>query len=350
MMMGAQTHYCILSWIEAHHPDAYTFWLNGKGNAASIAWQDHADMVYTLRLLDQQNQISSKAAQKYLERIASAPLYGRPFGKADPKSIPNAHMTAYILGAAKLVENATGFSLPERSFEGWKIGQIIDPETKTPLYPKAWAHHIWRVSHWIGGGPSILFNLARWGKVDGVDKTLVDQVLSATEAQLLDSKTDLLRPYKSQLIQNFFRKAYKIKHDPDIADIGGVVHLLWVYHALGRPYRNPKPLREKSWQHMREEFPFMEDVPYCLDFDIVQLVRTAQPEAIPFPNEMQTRSDRFIKDTLAYLSAIPDQGYTLHKVPGALAAIHEASFMTGDPHVPILDVPLVDIIKEAGWL
>ncbi|WP_420002490.1 oligosaccharide flippase family protein [Arenibacterium sp. LLYu02] len=331
-------------------PDSYAFWLEGSGDANAIKWQDHADMAYTLRLLNQQGRISPDAAAKYLDRVADAPLYGRPLGEADPKTIPNAHMTAYILGAAKLVENATGLSLPERAFEGWKIDQIINPETKVPLYPKAWAHHIWRVSHWIGGGPSILFNLARWGRVEGVDTALVDQVLAASETHLLDSQTDLLRPYKSKFIQSLFRKAYKIKHDPEIADIGGVVHLLWVYHALGRPYRNPQPLFDKSWQHMRDESPFMEDVPYCLDFDIVQLVRTAQPAEHRYAEAVRARSDRFIADTLAYLAAIPDQGYTLHKVPGALATIHEASFISEASLVPGLEVPVVDIIREAGWL
>lgn len=350
MSMSTVLQENILSWIEAHHQDAHNFWLSGQGEASNIGWQDHADLIYTLRFLDKQNLISKDAASKYLALVADAPLYGRTLGVDDPKTIPNAHMTAYILGAARLVENATGLSLPERTFTGWKVNQIINPETKVPLYPKAWAHHIWRVSHWIGGGPSILFNLARWGKVEGVDFALVDQVLEASETYLLDSKTDLLRPYKSKLIQSLFRKAYKIKHDPDIADIGGVVHLLWVYHAIGRPYRNTVPLFEKSWQHMREQTPFMESVPYCLDFDIVQLVRTAQPEEESSSVELRSRSDRFIKDILTYLSAIPNQGYTLHKVPGALATVHEASFIIEASNIPGLEVPLVDIIKEAGWL
>lgn len=331
-------------------PDAYAFWLGGDGEAKNIKWQDHADMVYTLRLLGRQNEISIIGAQKFLDAIADAALYGRPIRNNAPKTVPNAHMTAYILGAARLIEDATELSLPEHAFEGWRIDEIINTETKVPLYPKAWAHHIWRVSHWIGGGPSILFNLSRWGKVKGVDETLVDQVLSAAEAHLLDSKTDLLRPYKSKLIQSIFRQAYSIKHNPSIADIGGVVHLLWIYHAQGRPYRNPQPLFEKSWQHLREETPFMEGVPYCLDFDIIQIVRTTQTEGGLFTNDVRTRSDHFIKDTLTYLSAIPDPDYTLHKVPGALAAAHEATFMIGENHVPRLGVPVVDIIKEAGWL
>lgn len=348
--MTQNLHTAILSWIEKNYPQAYAFWLRGEGDAQAIAWQDHADMVYTLRFLDRQGDISQDAAQKYLAAVAEAPLYGRPIGDDDAKDAPNAHMTAYILGAARVVENATGHALPDRAFEGWEASRIIDPATKVPLYPKAWAHHIWRVSHWIGGGPSILFNLARWDKVPGIDNQLVDQVLSAAETQLLDAKTDLLRPYKSKLIQALFRKAYTIKHDPEIADIGGVVHLLWVYHAFGRPYRNPQPLFDKSWQHMHEETPFMEDVPYCLDFDIVQLVRTAQAPDQPFDPAVQARSKQFIDDTLTYLAAIPDQGYSLHKVPGALATIHEAAFMTGDATVPGLEVPRIDIIKEAGWL
>lgn len=340
----------IFEWLETQYKTANNFWLTGEGQVKQINWQDHADLVYTLRFLNRQADISKDAARKYLDAVADAALYGRPIGDADPKSTPNAHLTAYILGAAKLVENATCLSLPDRAFEGWNVDLIINPETSLPHYPKAWAHHVWRVSHWIGGGPSIVFNLARWGKIDGVDERFVDQVLAATEAQLLDPQTDLLRPYKSKLIQKLFRKAYKIKHDPEIADIGGVVHLLWVYHAIGRPYRNAKPLFDKSWEHMHKETPFMESVPYCLDFDVVQLVRTAQPQDAPFSDEVKKRSLRFINDTVAYLSEMPDEGYSLHKVPGALATIHEAAFINGYETIPSLGVTPIDIIKEAGWL
>ena len=348
--MADTLHSAVLNWMIKNYSKSTTFWTEGKGEVKDIPWQDHADIIYTYRFLDLQDTLSPVAAEKYLNAVADATLYGRPIGDNDPKDAPNAHMTAYILGAAKLIENALDMSLPDRTFDGWKIDQIIDPATKAPLYPKAWAHHIWRVSHWIGGGPSILFNLARWGKVDGVDPALVDKVLAAAEAHLLDPKSDLLRPYKSKLVQMLFRKAYKIKHDPEIADIGGVVHLLWVYHASERPYRNAKPLFDKSWLHMHEETPFMESVPYCLDFDIVQLVRTAHPEGTPFPQDVAQRSQKYIQDTMDFLAALPDEGYSLHKIPGALATMHEAAFMTSDDKVPGLDVARVDIIKEAGWL
>lgn len=341
----------VLSFCEMIAPSAYQFWTSGTGEATRISWQDHADMIYTFRFLDRMSELSSEAATKYMAAIAEAPLYGRPIGDEEAnKKIPNAHLTAYILSSASVLEAADLSTMPDAAFEGWDLSGIIDTSKKTPLYPSSWAHHVWRVSHWIGGGTSILFNLARWGKVDGIDLALVQDVLTGTERDLMDHQSDLLRPYKSKLLQTLFRRLYKLKHDPDIADVGGVVHVLWVHHALGRPYRNSRALYDRAARHMMVEAPFMESVPYCLDFDIVQLVRTALPEGEAFPDDIRARAARFVTDTRAYLENIPAEGYTLHKVPGALATMHEAAMIAGAETVEGLEIAPVDIIIEAGWL
>lgn len=306
-------------------------------------------MIYTFRFLDRMQDLSHTAARGYLDLIAKSALYGRSLGDQPADKAPNAHLTAYILSSAWLVEQFTPARLPQSAFVGWDISKIVNPDTLAPLYPKAWAHHIWRVSHWIGGGPSILFNLARWGRIDGLDLAKVQKVLDATERDLMDAKTDLLRPYKSRILQWGFRKLYRMNHDPDIADIGGVVHILWIHHALGRPYRNRVPLLEQSKKHMNDNAPFMEDVPYCLDFDIVQLVRTAATPSDLDP-ATKARAEKMVQDTADYLARIPEQGYTLHKVPGALATMHEAALLAGATEVAGIGVAPIDIIKEAGWL
>ncbi|MBV6656320.1 MAG: hypothetical protein KI785_00990 [Devosiaceae bacterium] len=341
----------VLSWLERHHGDALDFWLSGKdAPLASEGWQDHADIIYTLRLLDMHDRISEVAAQRFLEALAHAPLYGRPGHGGDGKTVPNAHLTAYLLGAATLVENATGLTRPDAVYDGWQLSAIIDPATKLPLYPRRWAHHVWRVSHWIGGGPSILWNLARSSKVEGVDLALVDEVLGAVETNLLDRETDLLRPYRSPALQRVFRTLYKTRHDLDLADLGGAVHVLWVYHALGRPYRNGQSLLDASWRQLSARRTFMEAQPYCLDFDIVQLVRTARPAEQAHPKDVQARARAMGTSIAQFLSAIPSGSYSLHKLPGALATMHEAAFITGDEIVPGIGAPRVDIIQEAGWL
>ena len=348
-MTQAVLDYCRLS-----APDAAAFWLDGTGEATAIAWQDHADMVYTLRFLDRLSQTPKETVQSYLNAVADADLYGRirvrQSGQGAANSAPTAHMTAYVLGAARLVEDATGCALPAHAFEGWDLAQIIDPASDLPRYPKAWSHHIWRVSHWIGGGPSIVLNLSRWGKVDGINAALLERVLTAIETQLLDPHTDRLHPYRSALIQKGFRVAYKIRHDPEIADIGGLVHILWIYHATGREYRNRAALYDASWCHLRGEVPFMEHAPYCLDFDIIQLMRTAQPTPEAFSPDAVQRAAQFVDDTAAYIRTLPQTGYTLHRLTGALAAMHEAALILGGDHVAPLGVAPVDIIKEAGWL
>lgn len=340
----------ILHHCRSMSPATHDFWLSGSGNAKDIGWQDHADYIYVLKLLGLTGKVSLQSVREYFTLIADSPMYGRPLDQGNAQVAPNAHLTAYILGSAWLLEQATGERLPESTWQGWQVDRIVDPATLLPRFPKAWAHHIWRVSHWIGGGPSILFNLARWGTVPGVDLALVDKVLTATEKGLMDPKTDLLRPYSSRLIQRLFRLLYKLNHDPDVADIGGVVHILWVHYALGRPYRNAPELLLRSQEHMLENTPFLESVPYCLDFDIVQLVRTAQPAETDHPANVVRRAERFLADTGDFLTKVPAEGYSLHKVPGALATMHEAALIARRDQVDYLGVPPIDIIRLAGWL
>jgi hypothetical protein len=40
----------------------------------------------------------------------------------------------------------------------------------------------------------------------------------------------------------------------------------------------------------------------------------------------------------------------LHRLPGALAALHECALIGNEPEVLGLGVPPIDIIQAAGWL
>ena len=328
-------------------PAGVAFWLEGRGEAGAIPLQDHADIVYTFAMLDMADQIPADAAEKYAAHLADLRLFARAEGKLPASGKPvNAHLTAYLLAAVRLLEQHGKLVPPPALYTGWQLDQLID-KRKVPLWPWPWTHHIWRVSHWIGGIPSILLHLAHSGHVKWATEDLVQEVLSASEKHIIDVRTGLLRPYRVQLIQNIFRALYRLRHDPDLGDLGGVVHILWVYHALGRPYAGADALRLAAERELARNRPFMEDVPYCLDFDVIQLERTVVDEA---PAEVKARAAEFVDDTVAFFCKPVASTYSLHKIPGALASIHECAWLTGEARVRGIDVPRIDIIKRAYWL
>lgn len=315
---------------------------------AAVALQDHADIVYSAFLLGAAGHLRADVAARYQEMLAGARLYGRPDGAALMEKGPNAHMTAYLLGAARLLQHVGKAPMKAELFHGWRLDRMID-RRKVPLWPRAWTHHIWRVSHWIGGTPSILLQIARSGQNPEITPALVDEVLESSVRHIIDQRTGLLRPYRSALLQKLFKTAYRLRHDPDIGELGGVVHILWVFHAVGRPYAGDGALFANGWKHMQAA-PFMEKVPYCLDFDIVQLVRTCEARPGGTDAALVERATRFRRDIDAFLCGEVPADYTLHKLPGALATLHEAVMLEGLSTVPELGIAPIDIIRDAYWL
>lgn len=328
----------LLQLIKDRSPSGHAFWFDGQGSAEDVPLQDHADIVYSTYLLGEASRLHPKAVAAFFVHVGQLPLYGKKKGGV------NAHLTAYLLGAIRLLEASGMPGNSESLYKGWRKDLLLDSRG-LPRWPRAWTHHIWRVSHWIGGAPSILLQLAESGKVGWATHALVEETLALCEKNILDPSTGLLRPYRNQLLQNIFRKLYRLRHDPDIADLGGVVHLLWVFHACGRPYAATASLAGAA-DHQLKRAPFMEDMPYCLDFDILQLRRTA----LDVDTSTRARGRRFIEDSLAFFRQPISSRFTLHKLPGALASMHEAAFLADEGYVAGLSVQRVDIIRTAYWL
>jgi hypothetical protein len=329
---------------------AHRFWMSADGvdEIAEIDIQDHADTIYSAYLLGIGGQLSSHGAQIYQDMLAQAELYGRPDGKRIGSKSPNAHLTAYLLGAARILERLGKAPMSPGLFDGWRIDQIID-EHAIPRWPKIWTHHSWRVSHWIGGGPSILLQLARSQFCKDVNEELVIRVLHSCADKIIDRQTGLLKPYKSTALHKVFNSVYRLRHDPDIGELGGVVHILWIFHAIGIDYVARDTLGAKAMQQLVRA-PFMEKVPYCLDFDIIQLARTAKSDHVPYPDGLIKRSRQLSRDIVKFFSDSIPEGYTLHKLPGALATLHECSLILNDGVVPGIGIEPLDIIVDAYWL
>lgn len=338
----------VLNLIRDRCPQGLAFWEKGPDLASirEAPLEAHADIVYSLHLLNARHIINESAAKAFASELAKSALYCRPRHYQAFGETPNAHLTAYALGAMRLLDASGIASIPAEISSGWEIANLVSKEM-LPIWPRAWSHHVWRVSHWIGGIPSILLQLSRLGH-DVIDDAFVTTVLKTCEERIIDPDTGLLRPYKSELIQQAFRAAYKLRHEPELADIGGVVHLLWIYHVLDRPYLADAALSEAAVRHMQRR-PFIESAPYCLDFDIVQLARTTRHRSVTHQG-FQDRAASLYSDIRSFFMGDVPSSYNLHKVPGALATMHESAMICEWDFLSEMCQPPIDIIRDAYWI
>lgn len=340
----------VLAYLERHHGQAIALVRDGTA-AAELPLQDACDVVYSLVLIGRGDLLSAAGARAFAEHANRWRLAGGL--NAAPAEAPKAivHLTAYVLGTLRLLREAGhDVSAQVLNAPAWSLGELFDDQNR-PRWPKRYSHHNWRVSHWIGGAPSILFNL--WSlapeKAAAQGAPAIETVLEAADT-LVDPRTGMLRCYRSDVLQQAFRALYRVRHDPDLGDVGGIVHLHWVnYAADRRPYKASRPLFEKS-AALLERRPFMEGTPYCLDFDIIQIVRTSAADSEALNGPVAKRSAEFIDDIDRFYVDKLDESYGLHRLPGALATQHEAALILKADRVEPLGIAPTDIMRRAAWI
>lgn len=335
-------------YLERHHPAALGFWTDAH-DIPETSIQSLCDVFYIFHMLDITGKINPGAANTFIRRIATVALSGGLTTAGEDAKHINVHGTAYVLGTLRLLQREgllTGeIDLPGRR---WNLSQLFD-ETWRPRWPAKYSHHNWRVSHWIGGSVSIVANLHRLCPTRAIRENVpaLAKVLERANS-LIDPRTGLLKCYRSDLLQIAFRNVYRLRHDPDAGDIGGVVHLQWVNYANGNmPYKAAGAMLETATR-LLDHRPFQEGHPYCLDFDVLQIVRTGLTAA-PDPALIE-RSKAYGNDIESYLMNSIGKSYSLHALPGALATMHEAALLQNLPFISGSGIRVVDIIKDSGWI
>ncbi|HWA31424.1 MAG TPA: hypothetical protein VG867_10005 [Rhizomicrobium sp.] len=338
----------VISYLERHAPRALAFWVGDTSSETDVL--AICDSLYALKLIGRMDLVADDPGEKLARLLSQRSLAGEiGRGKGAPL---NVHETAYVLGMLNLLEShdMPCHRMVLRSC-GWRKQDLLDSETGRPRWPWYFAHHAWRIGHWIGGIPSIVLSLWRLcpdlAEKNGLPPPRA--VLARSDA-LIDRETGLLRPYRWHLLQRGFRALYRLRHDPDAGAIGGIAHLHWCNYAAGRtPYIASDALFDRTWRLLQRR-PFMEDQPYCLDFDIVQVARTAIPQGDARSAELQERATIYAGDLTEFYGNDLDSGYALHKLPGGLAALHESAMTAELDDVPGLSIAPIDIAKEAHWI
>ena len=339
----------IFGHLEQHAPKALGFW-TGDRVANNTGVLEACDVLYTLTLGGHANLLAGDSGQRFAWMLSHYRLAGG-LGHGEGRKL-SVHLSAYVLGALNLLvqHNRPGHQETLRK-TGWRISELVEPHTSHPRWPRHLSHHAWRVSHWIGGIPSMIKSLWTLAPELAVRNHLPPtEIVLARSNRLIDLDTGLLHPHRSEILQKLFRLLYSMRHDPAAGDIGGIAHLNWVNYAEDRlPYKAADALYERAW-NVLQRAPFMERVPYCLDFDVVQIARTSLPNCEIKREQFQTRVRTYNEDlTHFYLNDL-GKDYALHKFPGGLATLHECALATGQPLVSGLNIEPIDIIKGAHWI
>ena len=338
----------VLGYLRSRAPEAWSFW-TVKGSSAKADALATCDTFYSLNLVGRMDLLAPDAGRRFTDLLEGHSLAG-DIGKGSGPEL-GVHKTAYALGVLNTLA-ATGQPVQDRVLreEDWRKDVLLD-EAHRPRWPWYFTHHAWRVGHWIGGIPAIVLSLWRLAPELAAKNGLpaANDVLHSSDA-LIDRNTDLFRAYKVEAIQWAFRALYRLRHDPNVGDLGGIAHLHWANYAAGRlPYKAAPALFDRTWA-LLDRRPFMEAVPYCLDFDIVQLARTSIPPGDHREEALRARLCDYADDIIGFYETGLDGDYTLHKLPGGLATLHECALAVDLAEVPGLEIPPVDIARQACWI
>lgn len=348
----------ILEHLWTRHTGPWSLLIDGSPPAEEdMPLQDLNDLVYSLHFLGWPVRPGRRSRSALLHYLSNFRLAGDLDG-GDGRLPVSVHGTAYTLSTLTLLKTV-GLDLFDEVLtpSSWRFDQLIDPQSQLPRWPAKWSHHNWRVSHWIGGSLSIMRELSRHMQdaYRDSDAPSIDQLLEASD-RLIDADSGVLKCYRSRLLQQVFRQAYRLRHDPTLGDVGGVVHVHWVNYAEGRSFKAGRRLFETASRLMLERRPFMESVPYCLDFDVVQILRTAMPVDLGTDERqaLNRRASDYASEVARYLDNHLGPDYALHKLPGALATIHECALIDRSISLADLgfseDIMPIDIMKETSWL
>jgi hypothetical protein len=338
----------VMRYLGNHASDAWSFWtVESVGAKPDILAA--CDTLYCLNLIGRMDLVTRDAGLRFVDLLATHSLAGG-IGKGEGAAL-GIHKTAYALGVLNLLA-AVGQPVQKYALResDWQKDALLD-ERHRPRWPWYFSHHAWRVGHWIGGIPAIVLSLWRLVPDLAVRNQLPApaDVLRSSDA-LIDRDTGLFRTYRVELFQWIFRTLYRFRHDPDAGDLGGIAHLHWANYAAGRlPYKAAPALFDRTWALLHRR-PFMESVPYCLDFDIVQLARTSIPDGDDRREALHARLCDYADDIIGFYDTNLNADYTLHKLPGGLATLHECALAVKRAEVPGLEIAPVDIARDACWI
>ncbi len=275
-------------------------------------WFDIADVIYC-QYITGISFFSSKEIKEYANVILRAKDEQNFFhSTAAKKSHNKFHSTAYALSALKLSSKLTGTNLfPYEVL--MQLNKSIDYSICIPCNLSTLDKvHVWKASHTFGGISSILQMAVNEGY------SISNPVIEYYEKIISTDGLWRLSPLPYQL---FFDSLYWIKHNPKFAKYGGAAHLYW--HLKTLPDKVNAELAVSKILRIYEKGYILEKIPYCLDYDILYMLRFFKLN-YNFDIEIAKKIDNiFLNVGLSLIQFLgkSNEKLWLHALPGLLATL-----------------------------
>jgi len=317
---------------------------------------DFAYAFHVTGLLDELSNPDDR--RRWIELVLSFQGEDGWFRARDRQTHGVEHATAYALGALQILAGS------RTRADGLAVAPLTDLRGQLAPQPSARQApfavglldriHFWRGSHRVGGIAAIVgavrdlrLDSARLLGLDDPDAWLrgwAGNVLARV------SPADGMWHEAPAALQMAFDAAYRLRHDPGHARIGGAAHLYWIISRLGIPYPHPRPLIDAVAPRVGPG-GLCERHPYCLDFDAAFLLARAADHldaADPAAERARRTLERSRRAVLAWLEERAPERWPAgsHFLPGALAAVAEA-----DRALPPADARgWTDAFETVWWL
>jgi len=298
---------------------------------------DAVHILHTLGTLAQETDRSSR--ERWAEQLLGCQDDGGWFSRRNVRGHSHEHATAYAISALRLLEVDTEERYASQVSRIDHIKPILTDQHAlldwitrldsrlTPwdvLKKKLGWHYIWRGSH-VGGGIPAAIGMTRdlieqwWGgEVD------VDQWFN----WYFDWLDAHINPKTGYWQRAFWNTVYR---KPTLIDMGGAVHFLWIYEAMGRPFPYPEAIIDSTLSLQRPSGLY-KDHPFCIDLDanfclvrsFLQLSSTRQEI---YRERVYRAAERNFEAIVKALTTQPlEEIYDdSHGLPGALAALVECT-------------------------
>lgn len=326
----------------------------GAGEPDLFGMLDIAYAGHILRVVD--GRVGAAERVAWAEAILARQDDDGWFRAGDRQGHGPEHATAYALGALQILlgeERAPLARLKPLRALGAQLAR--DPGARVPPFALSLLDrvHFWRGSHRAGGIAAIVRGL----HMLGLDTEALLGIRDARQwldgwwawfEPRIDPQTGYWRLAPAPL-QAAFDLAYRRRHDPVLARMGGAVHLYWVALSMGRSIPHPAAMVATTSALIGADGLY-EREPYCIDLDANFLIARSLPGLRPRSRAREAGRRALALNRNAIVSWFTRRDPSLwhpssHRLPGAFAAVAEADWAL-DPG----RARWRDVFEEVCWL
>jgi hypothetical protein len=316
------------------------------------------DMLYAAHILGALEEFTNRQGrQLWIDHILSYQADDGWFHSDDRQSHGVEHATAYALGGLQILAAGDGVDIAERlkPFAGLSREIQSEPDASKPPFTLSTLQrvHFWRGSHRAGGLAAIVGAAEDLGLPSERFLGLEDgRGWLAGWWDYFATRVDARTGYwalASVPVRVAFNALYQFRHRPDLAAMGGAVHLYWISEKIGADMPYPASLIPATTALMQPDGLY-ENEPYCIDLDANFLIARAIDQIDGEHRQAQEGKQALATNRDAVLEwfasrTSEDWSFNSHKVPGAFAAVAEA-----DRILSPRDRRWGDIFETTWWL